>query len=77
MFRWEHRMVRTGDGDKTIYLVEVSFNKDGKPYGYNEPFMCSESKAGLRGLLALLADALKKPVLDYDKDFVKEEALNG
>jgi hypothetical protein len=65
-----------GDFDtQLIYLAEVSFDEQGRPYGYNEPFMCSETEEGLLELVGRLDKALAKPILDYDTDFVKPETM--
>lgn len=63
---WNHRVVRVKetDNDDLLILTEVFYDENGKPTGYTEPFMCSETIDGLRELLARLSEALAEPVLD-------------
>jgi hypothetical protein len=63
-FNWNHRVVRSSDGD--LYLQEVSYSKDGTPFGYSNVFLAAESLDGLRTILQQLERALAQPILDAD-----------
>lgn len=61
---WNHRVVKVDDEEGTLIFAEVVYDEDGKPLGFHEPFMCSETMDGLRELLTRLTGALDEPVLD-------------
>ena len=61
---WNHRVVRLTEPEEILFFAEVFYDDDGKPTGYTEIFLGSETKRGLRKLVERLDDALKQPVLD-------------
>ena len=59
MSYWTHRVVNTSDDDEPLFGVfEVFCEDDGKPNGYTEPFTCSSSLEGLRGVLTRMLVAV-------------------
>jgi len=64
---WNHRIVNI---EGMLHFMEVSY-RNHKPVGCNEPFMCSETVAGMGKLVERLDEALSQPVLNYDD--IKED----
>jgi len=74
---WNHRVVKMDDEEGTLLLAEVIYDEEGKPLGYHEPFMSSETMEGLQELITRLSEALKEPVLDAKALAWSHEDLNG
>lgn len=69
---WNHRVIRTVDDETlelTLSLVEVFYNKQGKPYAHGEPFLTGEDIGSLTTTVDRLKAALEQPVLNYPGDF--------
>lgn len=69
---WNHRVIRTVDDETlelTLSLVEVFYNKQGKPYAHGEPFLTGEDIGSLTTTVDRLKAALEQPVLAYPADF--------
>ena len=71
MFTWNHRVVRTDEGNtedgKLLVLAEVCYNEDGSLMGWNEPFMCGDDLLELRRLVKHLSVAISQPILDISE----------
>lgn len=73
MTTWNHRVVKMDDEDGTLLFAEVFYDEEGKPMGYTEPFMGSETMEGLAETLTRLLNAMNEPVLDAKTDFKKPQ----
>jgi hypothetical protein len=70
MTTWNHRVVKVNDeGGEWLMFSEVFYDEEGKPLGYHEPFMGSETMEGLAETLTRLLNAMNEPVLDAKTDF--------
>jgi hypothetical protein len=74
MTTWNHRVVKVSDeSDECLMFAEVFYDEEGKPMGYTEPFMGSETMEGLAETLSRLLNAMNEPVLDAIADFKKPQ----
>jgi hypothetical protein len=63
---WNYRVIRLTDtrDDPVFIISEVYYRDDGTPRAHCEADVSAESVEGLRRVLALMGEALEKPVLD-------------
>jgi len=75
MFTWNYRIVndRRGNGGEDWYcLREVAYDDLGKPTGYGDPCVGSETMEGMRKVWEMMQHALEHPPLQED-DFTTKE----
>jgi hypothetical protein len=72
---WNNRIVKDGDG--SFFLVEMHYADGGKPLGYTEPCLVSETVEGLHEVYLRLAEAFKHPPVDNNSLTNQQENSNG
>ena len=81
---WSYRVLKQqyeGKGGESSALVEygiveVYFEKDGEPVGYCDPHVLGDTVDELRRVLAMMRDAIDKPVLETS-DFKRKQEPAG
>jgi hypothetical protein len=71
---WNNRIVK--NDDDSFSLVEMHYADGGKPLGYTEPCLVSETVEGLHEVYVRLAEAFKHPPVD-DNSLTEQENHNG
>ena len=67
---WNYRIVNVkseNDGDDWYCLQEVYYDDNGKPYGFCNPCMGSETYESMRGVLKMMQEATVLPPLQEDE----------
>lgn len=73
MSTWNHRIVKTEDAFGPYFeLVEVFYDKQGRPYGYTDATIGGDDLKGIVQQLEWFELALTKPVLTHPRDFTGE-----
>jgi hypothetical protein len=75
MFTWNYRIVndKRGNGGEYWYcLKEVEYDDLGKPTGYGDPCLGSETMEGMREVWEMMQHAMEHPPLQED-DFTTKE----
>jgi hypothetical protein len=66
---WNYRIVNVkseNGGDDWYCLQEVYYNKEGKPYGFCNPCMGSETYETMQGVLKMMQEATLLPPLQEE-----------
>jgi hypothetical protein len=71
---WNYRVLRSEDDGEVCYAIHEVYYKDGKPVtsAKNASGIFSETRSGLFEVIAMMADALDQPILQWIGDQLVE-----